>query len=68
MEVPGAQIYVPRNRVTGEHGVPDLEAGESWGDEPSSVGGGDGSGQDLEVSLGLDVRVRLEGRALLHCL
>ena len=23
MELPGAQIYVPRNRVAGEHGVPD---------------------------------------------
>ena len=30
-----------------------LEAGESWGDEPSSAGGGDGSGRDLEDSPGL---------------
>ena len=30
-----------------------LEAGESWGNEPSSVRGGDGSGRDLEDSPGL---------------
>ena len=42
-----------------------LEVGESWGDEPSSVGGGDGSGRDLEDSLGPDVMACLEGRALL---
>ena len=41
-----------------------LEAGESWGDEPSLAGGGDGSGRDLEDSPGPDVQARLEGRAL----
>ena len=41
-----------------------LEAGESWGDEPSSAGGGDGSGRDLEDSPWPDVQARLEGRAL----
>ena len=66
MEVPGAQIYVPRNRVAGEHGGPIIKAGDSWGDEPSSVGGGDSSGRDLEDSLRPDVRARLEGRALLR--
>ena len=30
-----------------------LKAGDSWGDEPSSAGGGDGSGRDLEDSPGL---------------
>ena len=29
-----------------------LEAGESWGDEPSSAEGGDGSGRDLETPPG----------------
>ena len=43
-----------------------LEAGDSWGDEPPSVGGGDGSGRDLEESLGPDVQARLEGRVLLR--
>ena len=42
-----------------------LEAGDSWGDEPSSAGGGDGSGRDLEDSPGPDVWAILEGRALL---
>ena len=43
-----------------------LEAGESWGVEPSLAGGGNGSGRDLEDSPGPDVLARLEGRALLH--
>ena len=43
-----------------------LEIDESWGDEPSSAGGGDGSGRDLEDSPGPDVRAHLEGRALLR--
>ena len=42
-----------------------LEAGDNGGDKPSSVGGGDGTGRDLEDSPGPDVRTRLEGRALL---
>ena len=47
-----------------------LEAGESWGDEPSSAGGGgggggDGSGRDLEDSPRPDVQARLDSRALL---
>ena len=43
-----------------------LEAGDSYGDEPSSAGGGDGSGRDLEDSPGPYIRARLEGRALLR--
>ena len=43
-----------------------LEADDNWGDEPLSAGGGDGSGLDLEDSLGPDVRARLEGGALLR--
>ena len=43
-----------------------LEVGESWGDEPSSAGGGADSGRDLEDSPGPDVRARLDGRALLR--
>ena len=43
-----------------------LEAGDNWGDEPSSAGGGDGSGRDLEDSPEPDVRARLEGQALLR--
>ena len=38
-----------------------IEAGESWVDEPSSAGGGDGSGRDLEDSPESNVRARLEG-------
>ena len=41
-----------------------LEAGDSWGDELSSVEGGDDLGLDLEDSPGPDVRARLEGGAL----
>ena len=43
-----------------------LEADDNGGDEPSSVGGGDGSGLDLEDSPGLDVRACLEVGALLR--
>ena len=43
-----------------------LEDGESWGDEPSSAGGGDGSDRDLEDSPEPDVQARLEGQALLR--
>ena len=43
MEVPSTQIHVPRNRVTVKHGRLILEAGDSWGDEPSSPGWGFGS-------------------------
>ena len=43
-----------------------FEAGDSWGDELSSAGGGDGSGRDVEDSPRPDVRARLEGQALLR--
>ena len=43
-----------------------LKAGDNWGDEPSSVGGGDGSGRDLEDSPRPDVQALLEARALLR--
>ena len=43
-----------------------LEAGDNGGDEPSSAGGGDGSGRDLEDFFGPDVRASLEGGALLR--
>ena len=43
-----------------------LEAGDNGGDEPSSAGGGDGSGRDLEDSPGPDVQDCLEGGALLR--
>ena len=43
-----------------------LEAGDNRGDEPSSAGGGDGSGRDLEDSTEYDVQASSEGQALLH--
>ena len=46
-----------------------LEAGDNRGDELSSgTADGDGSGLDDDDSPGLDVRARLEGRALLDLL
>ena len=42
-----------------------LKAGDNGGDEPSSAGGSDGSGRDLEDSPEPNVRACLEGGALL---
>ena len=67
MKISGVEPYVPRNRVPTNNGRLILEAGDKWGDELSSaVGEGDGSGLNDEDSPGLDVRARLEGRALLE--